>query len=329
MRNKISSDCRCSYVVVVERAAASLTDLQELARYLSTLRVAGCDVVVLDRASHEDFEEHDRILRWVGRHIAVRSEHLTPAGALDRIRAASSVAASERVIVAADDVRYTADAIGQLCDLLGTHEVVEPQDYLDPLPWWGSIEAGRMLVHRGIEPQPDHGATFGFRRSAIRSLRGLGGGDFVGDPARRLAAAGAEVYAGAHVFVRRAPAALDEWLRQRPRLASEDFSLPIKSAFFFSLVPLLLVLAIAGGARLAGGYAGVIAFATVGLAFRGRVGATAFFPMRACLAAPLWIFERSVSVYWALFRKLRGAERELPGVAIAPGAHGNKVASGE
>ena len=36
--------------------------------------------------------------------------------------------------------------------MLDAHDCVEPQDYFEPLPWWGGIEAGRMLVHRGIEP---------------------------------------------------------------------------------------------------------------------------------------------------------------------------------
>jgi hypothetical protein len=208
------------------------------------------------------------------------------------------------------------------------HEVVEPQDYLDPLPWWGGIEAGRILVHRGIEPQPDHGATFGFRRSAVSGLRTLGAGDIVDDQARRLAAAGAEVFAATDVFVRREPGALDEWLADRPRLAGGDFSLPIKSAFFFSLVPLLLLFAATGGLRLAGGYAGMIGFASVALALRGRAGAGPFFPLRACLFAPLWVVERSVSVYWALFRKLRGVDSGPARIAIPDRAR-TRVASGE
>ncbi|MFP5245245.1 MAG: hypothetical protein ACLGH0_01030, partial [Thermoanaerobaculia bacterium] len=153
--------------------------------------------------------------------------------------------------------------------------------------------------------------------------------DVLEDPARRLAAAGAEVFAAGNVFVRRQPGALDEWLSQRPRVASDDFSLPTKSVFFFSLVPLLLVLAVLGDARLAGGYASVIAFASVALAIRGRSGAGAFFPLRACLFAPLWIFERSVSVYWALFRRLRGADTADARITLPERARGTKVASGE
>jgi hypothetical protein len=290
--------------------------------------VAGCDVVVLDPASRAQFDLNGRVLRWVGRHLPVSAEHCAPGGTLDRLRAAAGVAACEKVIVAAQDVRYTAEAIGQLCDLLDLHEVVEPQDYLDPLPWWGGIEAGRILVHRGIEPQPDHGATFGFRRSAVNALRSLGAGALQDDQARRLAAAGAEVFAATDVFVRREPGALDEWLALRPRLAGNDFSLPMKSAFFFSLVPLLLVMALAGGAALAGGYATAIAFATVALAVRGRAGARPFFPIRACLFAPLWVLERSVSVYWALFRKLRGADTRPARIVVAEGAR-TKVASGQ
>ncbi len=327
MATKRPQERRCSYVVVVQNAAASTGDLRELATYLSTLGVADCDVVVLDPSPRLQFELNGRILRWVGRHVAVRAEHRVGSG-IDVVRAASTYAACEKVIVAADDIRYTGAAIGQLCDLLDAHEVVEPQDYLDPMPWWGGIDAGRILIHRGIEPQPDHGATFGFRRSALRALRALTPATAADSNARRLAAVGAEVYPATDVFVRREPGAFGDWVSARPRLAGNDFELPMKSAFFFSLVPLLLLLASVGGLQLAGGYAGVIAFASVALAVRGRLGASSFFPLRACFFAPLWVLERSVSVYWALLRKLRGVD-EAAAVHVPERASGTRVASGE
>jgi hypothetical protein len=329
MRDRKARDCRCSYVVVVDGSAASKNELRELAGYLSDLGVAGCDVVVLDSSPRLLFELNERILRWVARHVPVRAEHCSPAGTLDRVRGAAAAALCDKVIVASQDVRYTPDAIGQLCDLLDAHEVVEPQDYLQPLPWWGSIEAGRILVHRGIEPEPDHGATFGFRRTAVRGLRTVSMIDGGDDPARRLAAAGAEVFSAADVFVRREPGPFDSWLEERPRVAGNDFSFPFKSAFFFSVVPLLLLLATMGGVKLAGIYAGVLAFSSLGLALRGRTGASAFFPLRACLFAPVWVLERSVSVYWALFRKLRGAEVDTARIVMPDRASGAKVASGE
>src|SRR5688500_20052127 len=90
-------------------------------------------------------------------------------------------------------------------------------------------------------------------------------------------------------------------------------------AFFFSLMPMLLPLGVLGGVQLAGGYASVIAFASVALALRGRAGAAPFFPLRSVLFAPLWVFERSVSVYWALYRKMRGADLEDARVTAAAG----------
>lgn len=328
MPTKRPHERRCSYVVLVQNAAASTNELRELSTYLSSLSISDCDVVIVDPSPRLQFELNARILRWVGRHVAVQPEHRAGAG-IDVVRAASQYAACEKVIVAADDIRYTSEAIGQLCDLLDTHEVVEPQDYLDPMPWWGGIDAGRILIHRGIEPQPDHGATFGFRRSALRALRALAPVTTADAHAKRLAAVGAEVYPATDVFVRREPGSLGDWLSARPRLAGNEFVLPMKSAFFFSLVPLLVLLVALGGLQLASGYAGVIAFAAVALAMRGRFGASSFFPLRACFFAPLWVLERSISVYWALLRKLRGTDEDDSRVAVPDRASGTKVASGE
>ncbi|HJQ36317.1 MAG TPA: hypothetical protein VKB93_04185 [Thermoanaerobaculia bacterium] len=284
-------DWKCSYVVLLDRATGSPDQVRDLARYLSTVSL-DCEVVVLDPSPRMLFESNGRTLRWVGRHL-----HL-PGGPADLVRSATAVTACEKVIVAADDVRYTPDAIERIVHLLDVHEAIEPQDYLDPLPWWSGLDAGRMLIHRGIEPQPDHEVTFAFRRSASQVS--------VSNP-----------HAAADVFVRREPRAFPEWLAQRPQLARNDFALPVKTAFFLSLIPLLILFAVAGGIRLASGYAGAIAFTSVALALRGRGGAASFFPLRACLFAPLWVFERSVSVYWALLQKLSGSDFE-PAATAAP-----------
>ena len=305
---RMKRDRKCSYVVLLERAAGSAGELRELARYLTTLDLAGCEVVVLDPSPLVLFDANRRTLRWVSRHLQVPS---VPA---DLARCASAVAACEKVIVATEDVRYTPEAVARLCDLLEMHEVVEPQDYLDPLPWWSGIDAGRILIHRGIEPQPDHGATFGFRRGASMWVPLPSAAPATAEGSGRHIAPRALAFPAADVFVQRRPRAFREWLAQRPRLAGEDFDLPVKTAFFLSTLPLLLLLAVAGGLQLASGYAGAIAFASLALAVRGRAGASSFFPLRACFFAPLWVFERSVSVYWALLLKLTAQQstRSVP-----------------
>jgi DNA-binding MarR family transcriptional regulator len=328
MRHRSPQDRRCAYLVVIERGREPAEDLRDLAYYLSTLSVAGCEVIVVDGSPSSIFERNRNVLRWVARHVAARPRHRNFTGGIDCVRTAIDVSNCDKIIVADENVRYHADAIESVCDLLDLHEVVEPQDYFEPLPWWSGIEAGRMLVHRGVEPLPDHGATFGIRKSSVRGLRGVDIAWSNGEDAvRRLASQGAEVFFACDVFVRRLPPPLDHWLRDRPRQADGDFALPVKTAFFFALLPVAILLATFGGIKLAGGYAGAIACASMILAVRGRGGASSFFPLRACLCAPLWVFERSVSVYWALFRKLQGSSTETTHPAVAEGGAGAKVAS--
>lgn len=316
MRPNTKSDRRCTYVVALPPATRSL-DLRPFAEYLSTLDVAGCEVIVLD--STEAVDEHRRVLRWVARHVAVYEP-------IDVVRTAADVASCEKIIIAAENVRYNIADLTEVCALLDSHEVVEAQDYLEPMPWWGGIDAGRMLVHRGIDPHPDRGATFGFRRAIVRGLRGFEATGST-DPVRVLALHGAEVVSASELFVRRCPPQLGEWLRERPREADLDFDVPMKSAFFFALIPMAILLGLMGGGRLAIGYTGAVAFASVVLAVRGRLGAGAFFPLRACLFAPLWVLERSVSVYWALLQRVRGAAVEQP--AAMATQRRTKVASGQ
>jgi hypothetical protein len=302
MRPRAQRDRLASYLVIPDSWGAGHTSLTDLAAYLSTLAVAGFDVIVAELP--DAFDDHDHVLRWVGHHVRIRPQHRSFSGWIDPLRVAMDVASCHKVIVADDRVRYSVNALREITALLDAHEVVQPQDYLDPLPWWGGIDAGRMLLHRGLDPLPDHGATFGFNRGVLRGLRAIDAGTAVGDPPRRLAAQGAEVFSAVEVFVRRIPPLFGEWIRQRPRHADNDFSLPLKSAFFLSLLPIAALLSMLGGTEIAACYAAVISLASLALAMRGRVGAAQFFPRRACLYAPLWVLERSLSVYWALFRRL-------------------------
>jgi hypothetical protein len=303
MAHRTLHDRRCTYSVIVDRSAWSFDAVRNLARYLSNLAVTDCDVLVIDHSPRELFELHRTVLRWVGRHVSVSRN-------TDPVRAAVELSACEKVIVATEDVRYSPADIESMCQLLDSHEVVEPQQYLSPLPWWGGIEAGRMLVHRGIERFGGHSSTYAFRRSVIRSIRGA---DVGGESAiRRLALRGADVHGAGELFVRRMPPGLRDWVRERPRQADEDFAVPLKSVLFLAILPIAVALILVGGLRVAGGYAGGIAFASLALAVRGRIGASAFYPLRTCALAPVWVFERSVSIYWALFRRLRAVATEPP-----------------
>ena len=320
MAHRKLHDRHCSYVVVIEAPSESFDSVQSLARYLSTLSAADCDVVIVDRSPREQFEQHRRVLRWVGRHLAVSKQ-------TGIVRAAVELAACEKVIVAGDDVRYSVADIETMCQLLDRHDVVEPQQYLSPLPWWGGIEAGRMLINRGIERFGDRSSTYAFRRSAVRGIRGA---DVGSDHAiRRLAMRGADVHAAGDLFIRCAPPELNAWLRDRAGQADEDFAAPTKTILFLALIPVAIALTVFGGARIAGSFAGMVAFASATLAIRGRIGASAFYPLRACLFAPVWVLERSISVYGALFRRVRAVAAEPKSVTAPARPTGAQVASGE
>ena len=80
-----NSDRRCSYVVVHEDAA-SPDALRSFAAHLSTLSVAGCEVIVVDDTP--SFDRNRRLFRWVGRHVAALPRHRSLRGTVDPLRAA-------------------------------------------------------------------------------------------------------------------------------------------------------------------------------------------------------------------------------------------------
>lgn len=315
----------CSYVVALER---SLTDaeLRELAAYLSELGVLGCDVVILDASQAERFRSNANVLRWVGRHLPVSPEQRTRAGRIDRLRAVCEAAACEKIIVAGDDVRWSHEGLRETCDLLDRCEVVEPHEYLEPLPWWSGIDAGRALLLRAVAGGPTASATLGIRRRTARVARMLATREGSDGLPERLAAS-ADVFVPAGLFVQRVPRGFAEWLRQRPVSAAADFAMPVRSGFFLSIVPLLIFFLLAGGAALTSTVMLFTATGTVMLALRGRAGAARFFPLHVCFLAPVALIERSVSCYWALLRRLSGGESD-PLHALAGEDGREKAASG-
>lgn len=326
MRKREPHDRRCSYVVFLESESAA-RDQEELAAYLSTLGVAGCEVIVVDPSPPFRFELNARVLRWVGRHVAFAAGHCGADGRLDYVHAADLLASCEKVIVATDEVRYEPESIAAMCETLDSHDAVEPEDFFEIGPWWSGVEAGRLLAQRAIEPGSSHCVTFGFRKSALASLRPLAA--ILPPPQHRLALAGADVCTKSGVYVKRVSGGFTDWLARRTRIAALAFASPVRSALFFAVLPLLVALVILGGLRLAGMFALLLAVFATAAAIRGRSGASGVFPLRACLFAPLALLESSVSIYLALFLKMRGAEIGSSGVAVPERSGGQRVASGE
>jgi predicted anti-sigma-YlaC factor YlaD len=92
-------------------------------------------------------------------------------------------------------------------------------------------------------------------------------------------------------------------MEQRPRQAYEDFVMRVKTLLFISLLPMAITLGLINGARAALGFLSFVSVCAVLLACRGlrRNKAYKFFPAYVILYAPLWVLERALSVYWALY----------------------------
>jgi len=298
----------CTYLLPIRRVKTSRAELADFAGYFQRLAAAGCEVVVIDGSPPEVFEELDRAWSGLCRHETVDRSHGFLNDKVNGILTGLALPGCEAVILADDDIRYTGPDVARMCALLEWNEMVRPQNYLTPLPWWGRLEAARMLINRAVLKTGDYPGTCGFRRTAFTRV-GPYDGDVLFDNEeliRHFASAGGVVAYARDFFIRKNAPAFAKWCEQRPRQAYEDFELRVKTAFFATLLPVLFLLRLFAGRKAARIATASAVIGSVALATRGRTeGAARFFPASVCLAAPLWVLERCLSTYWAFWWKLR------------------------
>jgi hypothetical protein len=282
-------------------------DAEEAGRFKDYFRLlagAGCEVLVVDGSPRDVFAAHGEAWRGECSHAPVDPQYRYLNGKVNGIHTGVDLAAHESIILADDDICYTAEDVRRMAGLLDTFEMVRPQNYLSPLPAWARTEAARMLINRAWIAEGDYPGTLGVRRSAMLRL-GHYDGDVLFDNeeiARHFRARGASVAYARDFFILKRPPSFRKWVEQRPRQAYEDFVMRAKTAFFVSLLPALALLWVAAGQRWALAGAALVACGAMLLAARGLGdGAARFFPPWLCLYAPLWVAERALSTYWALY----------------------------
>lgn len=304
-------EARCTYLLPIRRVRASAEEAESFARYFRRLARAGCEVLVVDGSPPEVFKAHAEAWRGACRHVPVDARYTYLNGKVNGVHTGVGLATCECIILADDDIRYTAEDVARTCALLDRHEMVRPQNYLYPLPWWARTESARMLVNRGVLRTGDYPGTCAFHRSTFLRV-GHYDGDVLFDNeeiVRHFVAQGADVHYALGLFILKRPPTFEKWLEQRPRQAYEDFVMRMKTALFFSLVPLTVALGLLFGARASLAFVAFVSACSVVLALRGRGRdrASDFFPARLAFYAPLWVLERALSSYWALYwRAARG-----------------------
>jgi hypothetical protein len=296
---------RCTYLLPIRRVRVNADEAKEFAEYFRALTREGCEVLVVDGSPPEVFAGHDLVWRGVCRHVPVDPKYKYLNGKVNGVHTGVALSSSEKIVLADDDIRYTAEDVARACGLLERHEMVRPQNYLSPLPWWARMEAARMLINRGVLRAGDYPGTCAFRRSTCLRI-GHYDGDVLFDNeeiVRHFALSGANVCYALDLFVHKRPPTFRKWIEQRPRQAYEDFVMRAKTLFFIALLPALITLGLLQGARAALLFACFIAACSVLLALRGlcRDRAYRFFPAYVVLYAPIWVLERVLSTYWALY----------------------------
>jgi hypothetical protein len=269
----------------------------------------GWKVIVVDGSPPNAFARHHEMLAPFARHSGVDRRFGNRNDKVNGIHTGIEHTSGEKIILADDDVRYRPNELMEIAELLDRFEVVRPQNYLAPRPWWAWLEAARMLINRACLRTGDYPGTCAFRRSTFRRV-GAYDGDVLFDNEemiRHLARAGAGIRYAIDFFVQKHPPSFRKWLEQRPRQAYEDFPLRAKTAFFLSLAPSILTLTLIGATRSTLALLLSLGAGAIALALRGRQRGRAaqYFPIGLCFLAPLWVLERSLSSWWALYWFIR------------------------
>jgi len=277
--------------------------LDELTDYL--LELAGwITVIVVDGSPAPLYETHDA--RWGDAVTQLRPEpwpgrNGKVAGVMTGLRHATH----DRVVIADDDVRYTRQTLATVVAALQFSDVVRPQNTFTDLPWHARLDTARSLLNRTFGS--DYPGTLGVRRGIL-----IGAGGYDGDVLfenlellRTMKAVGGSELRADDVFVSRTPPSTGHFVRQRVRQAYDDFAQPARLLAELSLLPGALLLG-RRPERLAAALLAIVALAEVG---RRRHDGAAAFPPSSALWAPVWVAERSVSVWIALGSRVRGGAK--------------------
>jgi glycosyltransferase involved in cell wall biosynthesis len=305
----VAGTLSCTVIVPIRRVRFSSVEARKFGNYFKSLLMAGCEVLVVDGSPQEVFDEHDKQWGSSTRHLKPHSKFKYLNGKVNGIHTGVELANSEYIIVADDDIRYTGRNIQRMCELLSEYEVVRPQNFISPAPLWARLENARILINRGVLRAGDYPGTCGFRRSTMLRV-GPYDGDVLFDNEemiRHFAVQGASIKYAVDFFILKRPPTFKKWLEQRPRQAYEDFGMWTKTLAFILVLPVLLTLLSLRELRTATIFAGLVSLLAMALCTKGllRTGAFRVFDNRTPFYAPFWILERSISVYAALYWRIR------------------------
>ena len=301
--------------------------LAELREYLEELRPHVAELIVVDGSPTD-------VYRAVAAAMPPGSDHVPPdpahAGAMGKVPGVLTGldrARSDRVVIADDDVRWTAGGLRRAHDLLGDAHVVRPQNHFEPLVWHARWDTARSLLNRVWSGERDLGPGDFPGTLAVRGgfIRGIGGydGDCLFENLelmRSVLAAGGRVVTPLDLYVARRPPSARHFLSQRVRQAYDDFAIPARMGLMLALGPALALAARRNGPS-------ALVWAIGAEAGRRGAGGRAVLPVSGSLLAPAWLAERAVCAWLAVgTRAFRGGVA-YGDVRLSRSAHSVSVGS--
>lgn len=288
-----------SYILPL-RAHRSLAN-GELSVYIEWL-AQRCELLIVDGSPPEIFATHHVAWTPHAQHIAPAPDLVTPMGKVGGVLTGVRHATHERIIIADDDVRYDADALGRVVALLADAEVVRPQNYFSPMPWHALWDTGRSLLNR--LHGGDWPGTLAVRKSILLRTGGYDGCAMFEnlELVRTVIAAGGRECVPLDLFVARRPSTTTHFWSQRVRQAYDELARPARLAMQLAALPLAIATAARFGfIALAIGAAIIVLAAEAG---RRRARGTTVFPPPAALMAVAWVAERAICSWLALISRV-------------------------
>lgn len=324
---------QATYLLPIRRVRFGQAEAKRFSDYFQRLQLAGCEVLIVDGSPKSIFEEHKKSWESFCVHVAPDPKYTYLNGKVNGVHTGVALASCERIILADDDIRYTASDIERMCHLLNQFEMVRPQNFIHPRPLWARLEIARILINRGVLRAGDYPGTCGFGRSAMYRV-GPYDGDVLFDNeeiVRHFALHRATIKYALDFFILKRPPTFTKWLEQRPRQAYEDFVMRAKTAAFLAVLPVTLALSYLRSIRAGLVFFTALALFSVLLASIGllRDAAYRFFPFYSSLFAPLWMLERSLSVYWAVYWRVRYGGYPFGAQLLSKGTGGAWIAGGK
>jgi hypothetical protein len=273
----------------------------ELLIYLAGLvrLEAVAEVLVVDGSDEPVFADFEARCPSGVRHVRVDPEFTgllngKVAGVLTGIRLASQA----YVVIADDDVRYDEEGLKGVRGALDRATIVRPQNYFHPLPWHACLDTARTLINRVTGG--DWPGTFGLRANALERTGGYRGDVLFEnlELVRTVKAIGGVERRPLNLFVRRLPPRNRHFWSQRVRQAYDEFARPARLGMWLALGPTMVLLV--GRYGWWGVGAAVTLPMIVAEAGRRAGQGVRVFPVRATLAAPVWVIERAVCAWVAV-----------------------------